>query len=337
MSHLKKIASSTLAALMLGALCAGTCLADQAGEKTAPGAAQAKTSPEDALLRVNGKPITRQELDRSVKVLLAQSRSSQLPPDALKKAQDAVLEQLTNSELLYQAAQGVQVKDLEQQVAKQLAQNRAKFATEAEYQAALDGVQMTAKEMEEFTRRDIAINNMIEKRFGEKMQVSDSEAQKFYDDNKSRLFEKGEEVRASHILVGTEQGASQQESKEARERAEALAVRAKAGEDFAKLAKDASTCPSKEKGGDLGQFGKGEMVPSFEKAAYALKPGEISGVVETQFGYHVIKLTERIPARQDTYQEVKEKIVEYLKREKVRGQLPAFIKELRDKAKIEKV
>ena len=336
MSHLKKIASSTLAALMLGALCAGASLADQAGEKNAA-TAQAKASADNALLRVNGKPITRQEMERSVKILLAQSRGSQLPPDALKKAQDAVLEQLTNSELLYQAAQQLELKDLEQQVERQLAQNRAKFATEAEYQAALDGLEMTGKDMEEFTRRDVAINNMIEKQFGEKMQVAESEAKKFYDDNRARLFEKGESLRASHILIGTEQGAAPQERTEAKAKADALLVRAKAGEDFAKLAKDLSTCPSKAKGGDLGQFARGDMVPSFEKAAYALKPGELSEVVETQFGYHIIKLTERIAAKQEKYQEVKEKIVEYLKREKVRGQLPAFIKELRDKAKIEKV
>ncbi|HBA89344.1 MAG TPA: peptidylprolyl isomerase [Geobacter sp.] len=335
MSQLKRIASSTLTALVLGALCAGASLADQAVEK-GQSAAQAKSSPADAVVRVNGKPITRLELDRSMKIMLTQSRAQILPTE-LKKAQEGVLEQLTNSELLYQAAQEVEMKELDQQVKRQIEENRKRYASEVEFEAALAAVDMTRKELEEFTRRDVAINNMLEKRLGEKIEIGDNEAKNFYDDNKSKYFDKKESVRASHILIGLASGATEEAKKEAREKAQALQKRAQAGEDFAKLAQEASTCPSKAKGGDLGVFGKGDMVVTFEKAAWALKPGEISEVVETQFGFHVIKLTDRIAPKTEKYDEVKEKIVDYLKKEKIRSQVPALIKELREKAKIEKV
>ena len=335
MSQLKKIASSTLTALVLGALCAGASLAEQAAEKAGT-AAQAKSSPGDAVVKVNGKPITRLELDRSMKIMLTQTRAQMLPTE-LKKAQESVLEQLTNSELLYQAAQEIEMKELDQQVKRQIEENRKRYASDVEFEAALAAVDMTRKELEEFTRRDIAINNMLDKRLGEKVEISDSEAKKFYDDNRSKYFDKKESLRASHILIGLAKGAGEEAKKEAREKALALQKRALSGEDFAKLAREASTCPSKDKGGDLGVFGKGDMVVAFEKAARALKPGEISEVVETQFGFHVIKLTERIAPRTEKYDEVKEKIVEYLKKEKIRSQLPILIKDLREKAKIEKV
>ncbi len=101
------------------------------------------------------------------------------------------------------------------------------------------------------------------------------------------------------------------------------------------LAKEYSTCPSSKQGGDLGFFGKGQMVPSFEKAAFALKPGEISNVVETQFGYHVIKLTEKKPAVTTDFNEVKAKIEEFLKGQKVNEAIQKYLAETKKTAKIE--
>lgn len=342
MPHPKKIVSSTVAAIMLMTMGAGASFAEEATVKDAAAKAvqavqAAKPSPDDTLVKVNGSPILRKEVNRALKIMLKQTGTKQLIPEALKKAQDTILEQLTDSELLYQAAKDVKMKDLDQQVKKALAENRAKFKSDAEYKAAMDELLMTQSDLEEFTRKDIAINNMIEARFGSKVQVSDADAKKFYEDNRTKYFELGARVRASHILVGVPENASKEDRDKAKAKAEALLERVKKGEDFAEIARKESTCPSKEKGGDLGVFGQGDMVPPFEKAAFGLKPGEISGVVSTAFGYHIIKLTESIPPSVQPFDEVKVKIVEYLKREKVRTEIPALIKELREKAKIEKV
>jgi len=114
-----------------------------------------------------------------------------------------------------------------------------------------------------------------------------------------------------------------------------LLKQARAGADFAKLAQDNSSCPSSKQGGDLGYFGKGQMVKPFEDAAFALKPGEISGVVETQFGYHIIKAVEKKAPSKVALEDVKPKIEESLKRRKVGEAVNNTLEEARKKSKIE--
>jgi peptidyl-prolyl cis-trans isomerase C len=346
MFSLKKIATPTLAALFLTALpafaleAASTPAKDQpVKEQAAPAAAQQpKGSPNDPMVRVNGTTITRLEVDRAVKVMLAQNQVPQpLAPELSKQAQDAALEQLTSAELLYQEAAKLEIKDLDKQIADKVALNRAKFSNDADFEKALKGVDMTLRDMQDFTRKDIVISNFIEKQFNAKMVVSDAEVQKFYDDNLEKYFKKPESARASHILIGSDEKASPEDRKKAKEKAEALLKRVKAGEDFAALAKSDSTCPSASQGGDLGNFSRGQMVPPFEKAAFALKKGEVSEVVETQFGYHIIKLTEKQEASTEKFADVKAKIAEFLKREKTQNAVVELVAKLKTTAKIEKM
>ena len=348
MFSLRKIATPTFAVLLLAALPAFALEAASTTTKDQPvkvqpvpeqsAKEQPKTSPGDPMVRVNGTTITRQELDRAVKVMLAQNQVQQpLAPELLKQAQDAALEQLTSAELLYQEATKLEVKDLEKLVADKVALNRAKFSSDADFEKALKGVDMTPKDMREFTRKDIIISNFIEKQYAAKMTVSDAEAQKFYDDNLEKYFKKPESARASHILIGSDEKASPEDRKKAKEKAEAILKRVKAGEDFAALAKSDSTCPSASQGGDLGNFSRGQMVPPFEKAAFALKKGEVSEVVETQFGYHIIKLTEKQEATTEKFADVKAKITDFLKREKTQNAVVELVAKLRTTAKIEKM
>ena len=363
MFSLKKIATPTLAALLMAALPAWSAPAQEAAAKeqtatapakepsaTVPGSAkeqpvtvqqakeQPKTDPSDPMARVNGTTITRRELDRAVKVMLAQNQVQQpLAPELMKQAQDVALEQLTSAELLYQEAAKQQPKDLDKQIADKLAVNRAKFNSDAEFEKALKAVDMTLKDIQDFTRKDIIISSFIEKEFADKVVVTDAAAQKFYDENLEKYFKKPESARASHILIGVDPKASPEDRKKALEKAQALLKRVRSGENFADLAKSDSTCPSASQGGDLGNFGRGQMVLPFEKAAFALKPGEVSDVVETQFGYHIIKLTEKQEASSEKFENVKAKIVEFLKREKTQKGVLELVAKLKGSAKIEKL
>lgn len=130
-----------------------------------------------------------------------------------------------------------------------------------------------------------------------KVTVSEEELKEFYEANKS-LYNKAEMVKASHILIDSE------------EKANEILEDIKKGLSFEDAAAQNSSCPSKENGGALGQFGRGQMVPEFEEAVFSMKVGEISPPVKTQFGYHIIKLTEHEPAKvaefEEAYQQVKD-------------------------------
>jgi peptidyl-prolyl cis-trans isomerase C len=298
--------------------------------------ATAKQSPADVLATVNGTPITRAEVDRATKILISQNRlPGNLDAATRKQAEDAALDQLINAEIVYQAGLKLNIKDLDKQVADKAAQGKAKFPTAAEYEAALKANDLTDKDILELIRKDIVIGKVFEKEVTSKVKVSEEETKKFYDENKDK-FTKPESYHASHILIGVKPDATPEEKKKALEKAESIRKKLLAGEDFATLAKTESSCPSSKQGGDLGFFSKGEMVPPFEQATAALKPGEISGVVETQFGYHIIKLIEKKEGGTVSYSEAKENIENYLKQIKTQKAVEELLTRLKGSAKITK-
>ncbi|WP_105616695.1 peptidylprolyl isomerase [Vallitalea okinawensis] len=135
------------------------------------------------------------------------------------------------------------------------------------------------------------------------IKVEENESQEYYEKNQE-MFKSPEEVRASHILIADE------------EEARKVADDVKAGKDFAEAAKEHSICPSKERGGDLGFFSRGKMVPAFEEAAFALEVGEISHLVKSDFGYHIIKVENKKVPQTKSFEEVKGQIDDYLLRQK---------------------
>ena len=148
-------------------------------------------------------------------------------------------------------------------------------------------------DVKERIRKGLGYQKVMEASWAGKADVNDSDIKKYYTENKSE-FETPEQVRASHILIKTDPNITDpnQAKAKALAKAQELLKQIKGGGDFAELAKKNSACPSASRGGDLDYFGKGQMVEPFEKAAFALKPGQVSDVVETKFGYHIIKVTD---------------------------------------------
>ncbi|MBT0662950.1 peptidylprolyl isomerase [Geobacter pelophilus] len=305
----------------------------------APKAAeQTKPLPTDVVAKVGTTAITRAELERAKAILMKQNPPQQpLTNEQMKQVDDYLIEQLSSAELLYQAGLKVEVKDLEKTINDKISQGKARFPSTEEFEKALKEQNLDEKLLREYTKKEIIVSNLVEKEVASKIKVADEDAKKFYDDNLDKFFRKPEQIKASHILIGVDQKDDADAKKKKKEKIEGILKDVKAGKDFAELAKANSTCPSNAQGGDLGMFGKGQMVKPFEEAAFALKPGETSGVVETQFGYHIIKLTEKQEAQTTPFEEVKPKISEYLQGQKVQAKVQEYVNELKGKTKVEKL
>ncbi len=325
-------ATGILFALLLS--CGTVVHAAETGKKAEIVKSETAVSPQETVARVNGTEIKFIELKRASKVIKSGQQASPNTPDQQKEFEKQAVQQLISAELLYQAGQKLEIKDLDKQLEAKLAQGKARFSNEQDFAKAIKELEMAESDLRDYTRRDLVITNFIEKTIVPKITVSEEDAKKFYEQNADK-FTRPESVKASHILIGTDQKMSADDKKAAREKAEKLRKEVAGGADFAALAKGNSTCPSSQQGGDLGFFGKGQMVPAFEQAAFTLKPGEISEVVETQFGYHIIKVTEKKAAEKVDFKEVRTRIEDYLKNQKVGAAVNEYLAEARKNAKVE--
>lgn len=175
----------------------------------------------------------------------------------------------------------------------------------------------------------ILAQEYVMKEVEKKVNVTDADVKAYYEKNKAE-FSEPESVKASHILIRVPQDADEKAWKEAENKIKDIKKKLDGGADFAKLAQEMSDDPgSKAKGGDLGFFSKGRMVPEFEEVAFSLKVGEVSQPVKTPFGYHLIKVFEKKEAREKSFDEVKEQVKQNLLNQKRREALDALLLSLK--------
>ncbi|MBF0475042.1 MAG: peptidylprolyl isomerase [Deltaproteobacteria bacterium] len=308
-----------------------------ADPKAAPAASVGEKKVADAKAAVvNGTVISRDDYEKELGRAQQQFFKMGKPPaeKELNELRKEVMDNLINRELLYQECQKKGIKADEAAVEGQIKSIKERFPNEAEYKNTLLKMGMTEEGFKTQMKREMCIKQYIDKEFLEKAKVDEKEMRAYYDAHPD-YFKKPEQVKASHILIKSEPGDDAKKKAEARKKLEEIEKKIKAGGDFAALAKENSQCPSAAQGGDLGVFGRGQMVKPFEDAAFALKPGEMSGIVETNFGYHLIKLTEKQNETKVSFDEVKPKLTEYLKQEKAQKDLKQYLDKVRTTAKVE--
>ena len=294
-------------------------------------------SAEQKVAVVNGTVIKQAELDSQMDRYLASLQRTGRFPNDIERSQikKKVLEDLIARELLYQESQKKGIKVDQKEIEAQLTALKGRFPSEAEFKNALGRTNLTEADLRSQFERDLAIRELLDGQIGDKIAVSEKETRAYYDGN-LETFKKPEQVRASHILIKVDPGADEAKKAEARTRIESVQTKLKKGEDFGALAKEYSEGPSAPKGGDLGFFGRGQMVKPFEDAAFSMKPGQVSDMVETQFGYHLIMVTDRTPEGTLTYEEVRDRLEQFLKQQKVQAEIAEYVETLKAKAKIER-
>jgi|GEM_PF-276252 len=230
----------------------------------------------------------------------------------------AALDNLIVENLVQQEMSANNIAFSEQDIDQEMEAVKLQFGTEEAFQSALLQYGYT----EDVLRSEMKLSAMIRKSLESKTEVTDEEVQAYFDQNKAMLGSTEEQVRASHILVDT------------KEEADSILAELKAGADFAETAQAKSKYGSAANGGDLNFFGRGQMVAPFEEAAFALEVDEISEVVKSDFGFHIIKKTDYKPAYEPSFEEKKAAIHTLLVGQEARTQSETWISELRNKAKI---
>jgi peptidyl-prolyl cis-trans isomerase C len=299
--------------------------------------AQTQAPAADKVATVNGTAISREAYDREVNLYQqrAAREGQQLPEFQLQMVKKQILDRMIETELLYQDSRKKDIRIESQAVENQMDDIKKRFPNDAEYQKAIKQMNLSDAIIREQIEKGLAINELVKTQIAEKVKISDGETKEFYNENLDR-FKQPEEVKASHILIKVDADATESQKAEARKKIEDVQAKLNKGEDFAALAKEYSEGPSSTRGGDLDYFKRGQMVKPFEDAAFALEIGQVSEIVETPFGLHLIKVFDKKPAGVMAYNEVKDRLEQHLKQQKVKQGVDLYLDGLKKDANIEK-
>ncbi|MEE8225133.1 MAG: peptidylprolyl isomerase [candidate division NC10 bacterium] len=295
----------------------------------APPSAPAK----GVVAQVNGKTITYQELNNEFRARTRRPFERVQADPQWKNIRKQILEQIINEELLWMEAERQKLPVAQEAIDTRFKKLHARFPSTEVFNQELKARGLTAEQVKKDLRKGLMRQQIINKEVFDKVSVSPRESEFFFQGHKD-TYVKGEAVHARHILIKVASDASPEDDRKAKKRAKAVLAKAKKGEDFAQLAKQYSEGPSKTREGDLGYLGRGKTVKPFEDAAFKLKVGEISDLVRTQFGYHIIKVEDRQEAKQLSYQEAEDRVKADLTKQKATARYQKFIEGLRKKAKI---
>jgi peptidyl-prolyl cis-trans isomerase C len=288
----------------------------------------------DVVARVNGEAISRGDLEKAVGEIEARAGQS-MPADQRDRVLRAVLDQLIGFRLLAQESVARKTTVTDADVDARIAQIRSQFPSDEVFQQQLQQRQTTLAQVRADTRASMQITLMLQAELGTRTAVTPEQVNDFYEKNPA-AFQQGERVKASHILVRMQANADAAEREKALVKATAILVDVKAGKDFAALAKQHSDDPgSGANGGDLGYFERGQMVPPFEQAAFSLPVGQTSELVQSDFGYHIIRVTDKQPGRTQPLAEVRANIEQYLLGQNREQQTRLFVDALKSKGKVE--
>ncbi len=291
----------------------------------------------DKVAIVNGVFISKDALLREMMRIYNKiaSQGGMINSSQLDQFKKTALETLINLELLYQESQKKGIKVDEKEVNESYDNMKRQFPDESAFQKELKKLELTEEKVKDQIRRRLAIKKLIGQELMKGNKISESETKNFYKEHPD-LFKTPEQVRVSHILVMVDPSKGEKGKKKAKEKIEKIKDRIKKGEDFSALARKYSEGPSKDKGGDIGYIQRGQVVKPFEDTAFSLKKGQVSDIVETRFGFHIIKVTDRKPPSIIPFEDVKERIENYLMKKKLEKRLANYINDLKKKAKIER-
>ena len=292
--------------------------------------------PEAVVVRVNDIEIKRGEIIELVNLTM-QRIGGQVPPQQLPQLQQQIYTRvkndIINAKLIEIAVQSSDIQVSEADIEAEITTIRESLPEGKTLEELLAVQENTLAELKSDIRNQLASRMLFEQQVVDVPNANEVDAKTFYDENPTN-FQTPEQVTASHILIAASDDASEDPKATLEEiRASIIA----GGTSFAEAAAAHSSCPSSANGGSLGTFGKGQMVPEFEIAAFTQEIGEVGDIVETQFGYHIIQVSERTEEGTIAFQTAKDQIIEFLTNQSKQQVISSYIESLRDQATIEEL
>lgn len=305
-----------------------------AAEPASPALALPVADPTTVVAKVNEKDITEGDVQKVLDTFMKQM-GGKIPPEqlqtALPRLRERIVEELIMRSIMLDevAKNGISLSDAEFDKVK------AELAEELPEGTTLETYMAETGTSEAEMREQMAVRKMVLAKAESLPKPTDEEIQKYFDENKEN-FNQNETVAAAHILIKVDPNDDDAAKAAKRERLEGLRKQLLEGADFAELAKANSDCPSASAGGDLGTFGRGQMVPEFDAAAFSQPTGSVGDIVETQFGYHLIKVTDHQQAKALDFAEVKPRISDILFSQKQQEAVRDYVEGLRKGANVQR-
>ena len=299
---------------------------------------QTDNTPDTTVVIVNDIPITETDVTLEIKRILFQAKAMRQPIDEsmMGPMRDKVIDSLINRELLYQQSKAKGIITNAEEIDNSIDQIKQRLEAGQSFESLLAEMGITIETMRTQVGQANAIQKLIEVVVYPKAMVSEKESRIFFENN-PQYFQKPEEVKASHILIKVASDAGDEEKLAARKKIEEVQIKIEAGDDFAELARQYSEGPSNVSGGDLGYFDRKKMLKPFSAAAFALKPGEVSDIVETRFGFHLIKVYDKKAKSSYVFEDIKDRLREILRQQKIKDETVRYLEELRKTADVKRM
>jgi len=244
-----------------------------------------------------------------------------------------VEEQFIMRTLLKSATEKLDIDIGESEISQMVADTKENLPPGMSFEQFLTAQNLTEETLRDEVRTQLQVRHLMDQKLGDGLTPNEKEVSEFYEQQRGRM-ETDETVHASHILIKFDDGEDDKTKQAKRTELESIREQLIGGAEFAQLAKEKSHCPSSANGGDLGMFGRGQMVPEFENAAFTQDIGEIGEIVETQFGYHIIQVIEKKKGEERTLDDMRDDIKEFLTNQRRGTAFKEYVEELRAAADI---
>jgi peptidyl-prolyl cis-trans isomerase C len=290
----------------------------------------------DAVARINGNALQREEFDHRVASLLIQNdlTPEDAPAGVLRQAHSVVLEAMIGQSLMYEAAVEAGVEVSPDEVELELSFARARYASRDEFQQELKRRGLTEESYKENLAHELAIQKYVESELAKEITLSDEEVRAYYDANPAE-FNRAPSVQLRQVVVRVARGATEEQVNEARVAAERARERIRTGQEFADVAQEVSDDGSAARGGMVGDITLDELVSPLREAVADLPIGELSPVLQSRFGFHVLRVEARQEAKALTFADAEEMIRQQLLEERKQAARDRWLRELRAAARVE--